>query len=209
MDTQCASDTLDPLSQKLEDENVSLEFQLRAQLFDKVSEQKDTTKVLPKVDESNDLSNPITSNSVPNTKESKVVENDKVIAPGMFRINPFKTFREEKFVPINKARATVRTNSITFSQPYVITKKDVNSNSNGLSLTRKDNIDKTRRPQTRALCYPKNNRGDIRKLGVKGDIGFFIGYSTNSCAYRVHNRRTRKIIEMMNVAFDELSAIAF
>ncbi|GKB01220.1 hypothetical protein Tco_0829264 [Tanacetum coccineum] len=27
MDTQCASDTLDPLSQKLEDENVSLEFQ--------------------------------------------------------------------------------------------------------------------------------------------------------------------------------------
>ncbi|GKE60467.1 hypothetical protein Tco_1510834, partial [Tanacetum coccineum] len=28
MDTQCASDTLDPSSQKLEDENVSLEFQL-------------------------------------------------------------------------------------------------------------------------------------------------------------------------------------
>ncbi|GJY65421.1 retrovirus-related pol polyprotein from transposon TNT 1-94 [Tanacetum coccineum] len=476
MDTQCASDTLDPLSQKLEDENVSLEFQ--------VSEQKDTTKgtsvntkfsnqstlgkpslqpirnhhvvrqpnsfqterpkslkirVLPKVVESNDLSKPITSNSVPNTKESRVVENDKVIAPGMFRINPFKTFREENFVPINKARASVRTNSITFAQPHVITKKDVNSNSNGLSLTRKDNIDKTRRPQPRsntkndrvssaskssciknkevkaeehhrnlllsknqkhnsskflgygdlqwgnilitrvyfveglghnlfsvgqfcnsdlevafrrntcfvrnlkgfellkgnrttnlytinlhikastspiclmaratstkswlwhqrlshlnfdtindlakndlviglpkfkyykehlfpscekgksktasdlpklvpnskyrlhllymdlcrpmkvesingkryvlvivddysyytALCYPKNNRGGIRKLGAKGDIGFFIGYSTNSCAYRVHNRRTWKIIETMNVAFDELSAMAF
>ncbi|GKE08174.1 retrovirus-related pol polyprotein from transposon TNT 1-94 [Tanacetum coccineum] len=27
-----------------------------------------------------------------------------------------------------------------------------------------------------ALCYPKNDREDIGKLGVKGDIGFFIGY---------------------------------
>nr|GEU93133.1 uncharacterized mitochondrial protein AtMg00810-like [Tanacetum cinerariifolium] len=36
-----------------------------------------------------------------------------------------------------------------------------------------------------ALCYPKNDPKDIRKLGVKGDIGFFIGYSANSCAFRV------------------------
>nr|GEX71042.1 retrovirus-related Pol polyprotein from transposon TNT 1-94 [Tanacetum cinerariifolium] len=35
-----------------------------------------------------------------------------------------------------------------------------------------------------ALCYPKNNREDIGKLGAKGDIGFFIGYSADSCAYR-------------------------
>nr|GEX78033.1 uncharacterized mitochondrial protein AtMg00810-like [Tanacetum cinerariifolium] len=41
-----------------------------------------------------------------------------------------------------------------------------------------------------ALCYPKNNREDIGKLGAKGDIGFFIGYSADSCAYRVYNRRT-------------------
>nr|GEV21794.1 retrovirus-related Pol polyprotein from transposon TNT 1-94 [Tanacetum cinerariifolium] len=39
-----------------------------------------------------------------------------------------------------------------------------------------------------ALCYTKNDREDIRKLGAKGDIGFFIGYSANSCAYRVYNR---------------------
>ncbi|GKC37099.1 retrovirus-related pol polyprotein from transposon TNT 1-94, partial [Tanacetum coccineum] len=31
-----------------------------------------------------------------------------------------------------------------------------------------------------ALCYPKNDREDLGKLGAKGDIGFFIGYSTNS-----------------------------
>ncbi|GJX47257.1 retrovirus-related pol polyprotein from transposon TNT 1-94, partial [Tanacetum coccineum] len=59
-----------------------------------------------------------------------------------------------------------------------------------------------------ALCYPKNVREDIKKLGAKGDIGFFIGYSANSCTYRVYNRRTKKIMETMNVTFDELSAIA-
>nr|GFB09734.1 hypothetical protein [Tanacetum cinerariifolium] len=54
-----------------------------------------------------------------------------------------------------------------------------------------------------------NDREDIGKLGAKGDIGFFIGYSTDSCAYRIYNRRTKKIIETMNVSFDELSVMAF
>nr|GEZ30281.1 hypothetical protein [Tanacetum cinerariifolium] len=60
-----------------------------------------------------------------------------------------------------------------------------------------------------ALCYPKNDREDIGKLGAKGDIGFFIGYSADSYAYRIYNRRTKKIIETMNVLFDELSVMAF
>nr|GFB59255.1 hypothetical protein [Tanacetum cinerariifolium] len=63
--------------------------------------------------------------------------------------------------------------------------------------------------RTMALCYPKNDREDIGKLGVKGDIGFFIGYSANSVAYRVYNQRTKKIMETMNVTFNELSAMAF
>nr|GEV99278.1 hypothetical protein [Tanacetum cinerariifolium] len=54
-----------------------------------------------------------------------------------------------------------------------------------------------------------NDREDIGKLGAKGDIGFFIGYSVDSCAYRIYNRRTKKIMETMNVSFDELSAMAF
>nr|GEU73790.1 retrovirus-related Pol polyprotein from transposon TNT 1-94 [Tanacetum cinerariifolium] len=60
-----------------------------------------------------------------------------------------------------------------------------------------------------ALCYPKNDRADIGKLDAKGDIGFFIGYSTDSCAYRVYNHQTKKIMETMNVSFDELSAMGF
>nr|GEW19507.1 hypothetical protein [Tanacetum cinerariifolium] len=60
-----------------------------------------------------------------------------------------------------------------------------------------------------ALCYLKNDREDIGKLGTKGDISFFIGYSADSCAFRVFNRRTKKIMETMNVSFDELLAMAF
>nr|GFB25173.1 putative RNA-directed DNA polymerase [Tanacetum cinerariifolium] len=61
----------------------------------------------------------------------------------------------------------------------------------------------------RALCYPKNDREVIGKLDAKGDIDFFMGYSVDSCAYRIFNRRTKKIMETMNVSFDDLSAMAF
>ncbi|GKB11773.1 retrovirus-related pol polyprotein from transposon TNT 1-94 [Tanacetum coccineum] len=62
---------------------------------------------------------------------------------------------------------------------------------------------------TQNRSHHLNDHEDIGKLGAKGDIGFFIGYSANSCAYRVYNRRTKKIMETMNVTFDELSAMAF
>ncbi|GKD97630.1 hypothetical protein Tco_1381527 [Tanacetum coccineum] len=39
--------------------------------------------------------------------------------------------------------------------------------------------------EKRALSYPKNDREDIGKLGVKGDICLYIGYSSTSCAYKV------------------------
>ncbi|GJX17581.1 retrovirus-related pol polyprotein from transposon TNT 1-94 [Tanacetum coccineum] len=105
IDTQCTSDTLDPVSQKLEDENVSLEFQ--------VSEQKDTTngtsvntkfakqsilrkppsssetkldfvtpfpktQFIPKVVEKHDFIKPVTSHSAPKPQESNVVKNANV-----------------------------------------------------------------------------------------------------------------------------------
>ncbi|GKD35166.1 retrovirus-related pol polyprotein from transposon TNT 1-94 [Tanacetum coccineum] len=75
------------------------------------------------------------------------MKNDNVIAPEMFRINPSKTSREDKFVPINKVRASIRTNLITVSQPHAITKNHVNSDSHGLSSTGVDNTAKTKRPQ--------------------------------------------------------------
>nr|GEV43291.1 retrovirus-related Pol polyprotein from transposon TNT 1-94 [Tanacetum cinerariifolium] len=102
----------------------------------------------PKDGKTNALSKPITSNSTPTPQESKIMKNAKVIAPGMVRINPFKTSSEEKHVP-NKVRASVRTKPITVSQPLVFTKKVVNSDSNGLSSTGIENT-KTRRPQPRS-----------------------------------------------------------
>ncbi|GKC03228.1 hypothetical protein Tco_0994838 [Tanacetum coccineum] len=78
------------------------------------------------IDKIHALSKLVTSNSIPTPQESKVVNNDK----------------------LEQALGQIRS---LFSQPHVITKKDVNSNSNGLSSTGVDNTAKTRRPQ------PKSN----------------------------------------------------
>nr|GEU54367.1 retrovirus-related Pol polyprotein from transposon TNT 1-94 [Tanacetum cinerariifolium] len=284
---------------------------LRTQLFKKVSDQKDITHD--------------TSMNTKFAKQSIMEILPKVIAPGMFRINTFKTSMEEKHVP-NTVRARTRTKPTTVSHPPVFTKKDViqiylwcvdsgcSKHMTGnlkllinfvwkfmgtvrfgndhvatimgfgdlqwgnilitrvyfveglghnlfsvfqslntirnifvlpvskkkskrashppkpvpnsmqrlhllhmdlYGLMRIASINGKRKPDISflhvfgALCYPKNDREDIGKLGAKGDIGFFIGYSADSCAYRIYNRRTKKIIEIMNVSFDELSAMAF
>nr|GEW52753.1 retrovirus-related Pol polyprotein from transposon TNT 1-94 [Tanacetum cinerariifolium] len=60
-----------------------------------------------------------------------------------------------------------------------------------------------------AEAIATNDREDIDKVSAKGDIGFFIGYSANYVAYRVYNQRTKKIMETMNVTFNELSVMAF
>nr|GEX01761.1 hypothetical protein [Tanacetum cinerariifolium] len=76
----------------------------------------------------------VTSNSIPTIQESKVMENNKVIASRMFRFNPFKTSREEKHVP-NNVKASVRTKPIIVSQPPVFTKKDSSqSKNNGVEV---------------------------------------------------------------------------
>nr|GFC06751.1 hypothetical protein [Tanacetum cinerariifolium] len=72
----------------------------------------------------------------------------------MFRISPDKVSRDAKKVP-NTVSASSRTKLITVSQPSVTTKKDINSNLNGLSSTGLDNT-KTRRPQPRSNT--KNDR---------------------------------------------------
>nr|GEZ65062.1 retrovirus-related Pol polyprotein from transposon TNT 1-94 [Tanacetum cinerariifolium] len=72
----------------------------------------------------------------------------------MFRINPDKTSREATKVP-NIVRASNMTKPITVSQPPVFTRKDVNSNLNGLYSTGVDNT-KIRRPQPRSNS--KNDR---------------------------------------------------
>nr|GEW18933.1 reverse transcriptase domain-containing protein [Tanacetum cinerariifolium] len=84
---------------------------------------------------------------------SDLVEIEKVnanyILMANLQIDPRKTSREDKFVPLNNVKTSVRTNSITVSQPHVISHKHVKSNSNGISSTGVESIAKTRRPQPR------------------------------------------------------------
>nr|GEV52426.1 hypothetical protein [Tanacetum cinerariifolium] len=268
----------------------------------------------PKVGETHALSKPVISNSIPIPQGSKVMKNDKVIAPGMFKINPFKPSRKEKHaiqiclwcvdlgcskhmtknlkLLINfvwKFLGTVRFGNnqvatilgfddlqwgnILITRVYFVEglghnlflvgqfcdsdlkqgkskrvshppKPVLNSRQrlhllhmdlcgpmriasiNGKRTSQQNGVVE-RRNRTLveaartikldisflhvfgALCYLKNDRKDIRKLGAKGDIGFFIGYSVDSCAYRVYNQRTKKIMETMNVSFDELLAMDF
>nr|GEZ48204.1 hypothetical protein [Tanacetum cinerariifolium] len=148
---------------------LDIEHLLKAVLFKKVSDQKDKNQdsskntkfakqpiaeIFPKISETNALSKPVTSNSVSTPHESKGVNNAKVIALGMFRISLKKVFREAKKVP-NTVSASSRTKPIIVSQPSVITKKGMNSNSNGFSSIRLDNT-KIRRPQPRSNT--KNDR---------------------------------------------------
>nr|GEZ99006.1 hypothetical protein [Tanacetum cinerariifolium] len=57
-------------------------------------------------------------------------------------------------------------------------------------------------------CYLLNDYEDVGKLKPKGDIRVFVGYSKESAAFRIYNKRTRKIHESVNVNFDEILEMA-
>nr|GEU50413.1 alpha/beta hydrolases superfamily protein [Tanacetum cinerariifolium] len=110
----------------------------------------------PKVCETHALSKPVTSNSVPTPTESKVVKNDNVISPKIFRTNPSKTSRVDNVVPNKLVKVSVRTKPIIVLQPHVITKNDVKSKTNGFSPTNVKSTTRTRRPLPRN--YHKNDK---------------------------------------------------
>ncbi|GKB23184.1 retrovirus-related pol polyprotein from transposon TNT 1-94 [Tanacetum coccineum] len=56
-----------------------------------------------------------------------------------------------------------------------------------------------------ALCYPTNDSEDLGKLKAKADIGFVVGYAPNRKGYKIYNKRTRQIMETIDVTFDELT----
>nr|GFB73626.1 hypothetical protein [Tanacetum cinerariifolium] len=46
-----------------------------------------------------------------------------------------------------------------------------------------------------------NDYEDVGKLKAKGDIRVFVGYSKESAAFRIYNKRTRKINESVNTFY--------
>nr|GEV32130.1 hypothetical protein [Tanacetum cinerariifolium] len=59
-----------------------------------------------------------------------------------------------------------------------------------------------------ALCYPTNDSENLGKLQLKVDIGIFISYAPTKKAFRIYNRRTKRIVETIHVNFDELMTMA-
>nr|GEZ36748.1 hypothetical protein [Tanacetum cinerariifolium] len=57
-------------------------------------------------------------------------------------------------------------------------------------------------------CYLLNDYEDVGNLKAKGDIGVFIGYSKESAAFKIYNKRTRKIHERVNVNLYVISEMA-
>ncbi|XP_052622677.1 uncharacterized protein LOC111903599 [Lactuca sativa] len=53
------------------------------------------------------------------------------------------------------------------------------------------------------LCFIMNLKDNLSKFQPKADEGIFLGYSHNSVAYRVLNKRTRKAEETLNLKFDD------
>ena len=48
-----------------------------------------------------------------------------------------------------------------------------------------------------------NDRENLGKFDAKNDEGIFLGYSVNSWAYRVFNKRTKTIMESINIVIDD------
>nr|GEW78420.1 retrovirus-related Pol polyprotein from transposon TNT 1-94 [Tanacetum cinerariifolium] len=59
-----------------------------------------------------------------------------------------------------------------------------------------------------STCYIVRDEENLNKMKEKGDECVFVGYSTQSRAYRVFNKRTRVIVESIHVNFDELPQMA-
>ena len=47
--------------------------------------------------------------------------------------------------------------------------------------------------------YILNDRENLGKFDAKSDEGIFLGYSTSSWAYKVYNKRTKIVMESINV----------
>nr|GEV21297.1 hypothetical protein [Tanacetum cinerariifolium] len=56
-----------------------------------------------------------------------------------------------------------------------------------------------------ALCYPTKDSEDLGKLQPTADVGKFVGYAPSRKGYRIYNKRTRRIMEITHVQFDELT----
>ena len=56
-----------------------------------------------------------------------------------------------------------------------------------------------------STCFILKDRENMGKFATRSDEGIFLGYSSSSKAYRVFNKRTRKVMKTLNVVINETS----
>nr|GEX95812.1 retrovirus-related Pol polyprotein from transposon TNT 1-94 [Tanacetum cinerariifolium] len=164
-DTPRASNTFDPLNQKLKSKIVELEFLVvnyeheishlkttYKNLFDSINSNRAHAKLHDLIYENAQLrawgfENTSESMKTPQGRvEFNVVKHWNVIAPEMFKINPSQTPRVD-LVPNKQSSASIRTNPISNSQCHVIVKENMSSNTVTASSIGLVHTARTRRPQ--------------------------------------------------------------
>nr|GFB27897.1 ribonuclease H-like domain-containing protein [Tanacetum cinerariifolium] len=128
-------------------------------------------------------------------KECDKEENPKVIAPGIFKLNVSQCVS-----PISMSKSSCDYKNVEIK----LKRKRLKRKSSKQNVKQVDN-DVSRANKS---CYLLNDYEDVEKLKAKGDIGVFVGYSKESAAFRIYNKRTRKIHESMNANFDKISEMA-
>ena len=56
-----------------------------------------------------------------------------------------------------------------------------------------------------SICFILKDRENVRKFDSRNNEGIFLGYSSTSKAYRVYNKRTKKVMKTVNVVINESS----
>ena len=54
-----------------------------------------------------------------------------------------------------------------------------------------------------STCFILNDREQRSNFDAKSNEGIFLGYSLNSRAYRVYNKRTNVVMKFINVVVDD------
>lgn len=57
------------------------------------------------------------------------------------------------------------------------------------------------------VCYVLNDRDQLSKFDARSDKEMFLGYASNSRAYRVYNLKTRTIQVSMYIVLDDASGL--
>nr|GEY60700.1 uncharacterized mitochondrial protein AtMg00810-like [Tanacetum cinerariifolium] len=162
---------------------------------------------LPKVGKTNALSNPVTSNSVSIPQELKGVNNDKDVISKVVCAKCKKcliSINHDECPKVTKPKKVGTRESLATPKP----RKPIfllRWSPTGKMFDKTGKIVASSESENQSDCSNGDNACTSNTMEPK------IKRFPNSTSFldRVYNRRTKKIMETMNVSFDELSAMAF